>query len=213
MPMTYSAHLALYLVLLIGIIALPGMDMAFVLGNALAGGARRGWAAVAGIVCGGLCHTALASLGVGAVLRSSPWLFNALLLSGAAYLAWLGVGLLRNGAPSALVPAEAATAQKTRTTVLQGMAVCLLNPKAYLFMLAVFPQFVRPGYGPLLGQVVVLGLMTAGVQVLIYGFITMAAARTRQWLGASGRWQTVLMRAVGMLLTAGAVWSVVTVRW
>ena len=48
--MTQTAHLWLYLVFLIGIIVLPGMDMAYVLGNALSGGLRRGLAAVAGIV-------------------------------------------------------------------------------------------------------------------------------------------------------------------
>ena len=42
--MTQTAHLWLYLVFLIGIIVLPGMDMAYVLGNALSGGLRRGLA-------------------------------------------------------------------------------------------------------------------------------------------------------------------------
>ena len=40
--------------MVLGIIALPGMDMACVMASALAGGRRMGFAAMAGIVAGGL---------------------------------------------------------------------------------------------------------------------------------------------------------------
>ena len=73
--MDASHSLWVFFALPFGIIVLPGMDMAYVLGNALSGGLRRGLAAVAGIVAGGVCHTLLALAGVGAVLHAAPRLF------------------------------------------------------------------------------------------------------------------------------------------
>ena len=63
--MTEYTHLWLYFLMVFGVIALPGMDMAFVLASALSGGRRAGAFAVAGIVFGGLCHTAAGALGIG----------------------------------------------------------------------------------------------------------------------------------------------------
>ena len=203
--MTQTAHLWLYLVFLIGIIVLPGMDMAYVLGNALSGGLRRGLAAVAGIVAGGVCHTLLALAGVGAVLHAAPRLFNAMLLAGAAYLAWIGWSLMQSASPLALsAPARAVS---PAAAFVRGMAVCLMNPKAYLFMLAVFPQFVRPEYGPIAVQAAVLGAMTAAVQTVVYGAVALAASRARDWLAGSGPSLVILARAIGLLLMGGAVWS------
>ena len=55
----------LFALLVFGIIAVPGMDMAFVLSSALADGRRGGFAALAGIVTGGFAHVLMGALGVG----------------------------------------------------------------------------------------------------------------------------------------------------
>ncbi|MBB3149620.1 threonine/homoserine/homoserine lactone efflux protein [Phyllobacterium trifolii] len=47
-----------------------------------------------------------------------------------------------------------------------GAVTCLINPKAYLFMLAVYPQFLRPDFGPLAPQAAVMAAMTAGMQLV-----------------------------------------------
>nr|WP_255413720.1 LysE family transporter [Rhodoferax sp. TS-BS-61-7] len=89
-------HLWLYAVLVAGIVVLPGMDMAFVLASTLVDGRRSGAAAVAGIVLGGMVHVAMGALGVGLLLQHFPLAFNALLLAGSLYVAWMGYGLLRS---------------------------------------------------------------------------------------------------------------------
>jgi len=66
--LSHTSHFWLYFVLVAGIIALPGMDMAFVMASSLVDGRRAGAAAVAGIVAGGVIHVAMASLGVGLLL-------------------------------------------------------------------------------------------------------------------------------------------------
>src|ERR1700747_1569687 len=99
--MTESANLWLYFVVVLGVIALPGMDMAFVMGSSMVAGRRAGLAAVAGIVAGGVCHTLIRASGVGALLKLVPAGYAAMLGAGAAYIAWIGWSLLRAGAISA----------------------------------------------------------------------------------------------------------------
>ena len=72
----------------------------------------------------------------------------------------------------------------------RGMLTNLLNPKAYVFMLAVFPQFVRPEWGPIWMQAVVLGAIIIATQLAVYSPIALAAARARHWLAAGrGCWR------------------------
>ncbi len=94
--MTYAENLWLFSTLLFGIIIVPGMDMVFVMANALTGGRASGLTATAGIMAGGVFHTLYAALGVGFLLHLVPQLFNVLLLAGAAYIAWIGLSLARS---------------------------------------------------------------------------------------------------------------------
>ncbi len=202
-----ASPLWLYAVLVAGIILLPGLDMAFVLASTLASGGRGGVAALAGIVTGGLVHVALGTLGLGLLLLRAPLLFNALLLAGALYLGWVGWGLWRGA--SALGTVAGAPVRPLRQVFGRAVATCLLNPKAYLFMVAVFPQFIRVDRGALAGQAIALAAITAVTQVLVYGGVALGAAGLQQALARHGRSQVMLGRGVGLLLMAMAVWTVV----
>lgn len=81
--MTHHDPLWLFFTLVFGVVLLPGLDMAFVLGSALTGGRSRGMAAVAGIIAGGICHVVMTALGISVLLKLIPGAFNALLLAGA----------------------------------------------------------------------------------------------------------------------------------
>ena len=94
-PPPLNPSLWLYALLVLGIVALPGMDMAYVVSSGLAGGARCAAAAIAGVVVGGMVHVVTATLGITALLASSPRMLRVLVLAGAAYMAWMGLQLLR----------------------------------------------------------------------------------------------------------------------
>lgn len=205
--MTHYAHLWLFFLMVFGIIALPGMDMAFVLSNALVGGRRSGLYAVAGIVAGGVCHVVAGALGLGLVLRWVPGLLNILLLAGAAYIAWIGVSVLRS--QSAIGPLPAVGTPPPWVVFRRAMLTCLMNPKAYLFMLAIFPQFLRVEYGSVWVQAVVLGGIIALTQTAVYGLWAVAAGSSRTWLEASPRAANAIARGVGGVLVLGAVWTAV----
>src|SRR3954464_9516636 len=80
--------LLLFALLSLGIMVVPGMDMAFVLSSALVDGRRAGFAAVGGMVSAAVLHVALGALGISLLLEIVPAAFNALLVAGALYVGW-----------------------------------------------------------------------------------------------------------------------------
>jgi threonine/homoserine/homoserine lactone efflux protein len=205
--MESTAHLWFFFVMAFGIIVLPGMDMAFVLASSLRGGRRSGLLAVAGIVAGGVVHVAASALGIGLLLQLIPGLFNALLLAGAAYIAWIGISLLRSASAAGALP-QARGADTPWATFRQAVITCLLNPKAYLFMFAVFPQFFRPELGAVWTQALVLGIIISLTQAAVYGSLALAAGGAGAGLGARPRLQVLIVRAAGAMLMLGAAWTV-----
>src|SRR5690349_19455326 len=155
--MDTGAPLWLFFFMVLGIVALPGMDMAFVMGSALRGGRRAGLLAVAGIMAGAVFHVTVTGLGLGALLPWLPGLVNALLVAGAAYLVWIGISIWRSdptaGAPEAIAPVSISK------TFRQGLLTSVMNPKAYVFVVAVFPQFLQSRERPLALQFLLMGLI------------------------------------------------------
>jgi threonine/homoserine/homoserine lactone efflux protein len=202
--MSNAPQLWLFFLLVFGVVLLPGLDMAFVLASSLVGGRRAGLAATTGIVFGGICHVLMTGLGVIALLKLLPALFNAMLLAGAIYIAWIGWSLLHSPVALGEVPGQPLRSQAA--TFRQGLLTSLLNPKAYLFMLAIFPQFLLPG-AAMWRQIGVLWLIIAATQLTIYGGLAIAGDKVRGWLAARPAANAMLARTVGLILIATAVYT------
>lgn len=201
-----NAHLWLFFGLVFSIVILPGMDMAFVVGSALVGGRRAGLAAVGGLIAGGICHVTIAASGLAVFLTLFKSAFDAVLVAGALYVAWIGYGLWRSTGGMALD-----TDQPLRSpagTFGRAAMTNLLNPKAYVFMLAVFPQFVTPDR-PIAGQALVLGTIIAATQGAVYGVIAFVADGLRDWLATNPGASRGIARAIGASLVLMAVFTVV----
>ena len=93
--MSYWQSLWLFSVMLVGIIALPGMDMALIVAHTLRGGMQTGLATLAGVILGGVGHSLIGFAGVATLFAAAPKLFVFMLLASATYMAWIGLGLLR----------------------------------------------------------------------------------------------------------------------
>jgi threonine/homoserine/homoserine lactone efflux protein len=204
-------NLWLYAILVFGIIVLPGMDMAFVLASSLTRGRAAGLAATFGMVAGGFAHTVMSALGIGVLVKSFPSLFNALLIAGCLYVAWMGYAIIRHAKAIATL-GELPNVQQTShgQTFARAVLTCLMNPKAYLFMLAVFPQFLDTSAStrwPLWLQALVLFLIGAASQILVYGSVALAAARARDWLRGNSISQARFAITVGAMLIATAAWT------
>lgn len=189
MPLDPALFIA-FLVAAWVLILVPGPDTLFVLGQTLAGGRRRGWAAVGGIVTGAMAHVAAATAGVAALFAASPALFTALRVAGGAYLLWLGAHALRaawrgeGSAPAAVAPA---TARSARDAFLQGLLTNLLNPKVAVFFLAFLPQFVAPGRAPAWVQMLLMGPLVPLMAVPFFGLVILGASHARSRLIRGGR--------------------------
>ena len=203
--MSYAENLWLFLLLLTGIVVVPGMDMIYVLASALSGGKRAGLAATAGMMAGGAIHTVFGTLGTGALVALVPQLFTPLLIAGAGDMIWIGVSLVRSSITVGAV--ETAAARRLSSTFGQALATCMLNPKAYLFVVAVYPQFLKPQYGSLLMQGVVMGLMTMAVQGVVYGSVALAGHGARHALVANPGVTKAIGRSAGLLLVAAAIFT------
>ncbi|MCI0574073.1 MAG: LysE family translocator [Myxococcaceae bacterium] len=205
--MEQSAHLWLFFVLVFGVVVLPGLDMAFVLASSLVGGRKAGFSAVGGIIAGGACHVAVGATGVAVLLKVLPSAFNAVLWVGAVYVAWIGISLFRS--EGGFTAASLEGKQSSTATFRQGALTNLLNPKAYLFMLAVFPQFLRPEEGAIWLQALVLGAIIALTQGAVYGAIVLVADKARGWLESKPAASVAVARTVGVLMVLAAVLTAV----
>ncbi|MEJ5999072.1 LysE family translocator [Paucibacter soli] len=173
------------------VIMVPGPATLFVLGQARHG-ARRAWAAVAGLVLGDALLISAAALGLAALLQRWPALLALLRWGGAAYIAWLGLALLRARAGTAAAAAPAGGFAR-------ALLITLGNPKPLLFFGAFFPLFMRrDGEAGWLAQFYLLGGL---FELLNIGYFALLLAALR-WLPAgTGPWPARLAGA-GLLLCA-----------
>lgn len=183
----------------------PGADMALVARSSAGQGWRAGAAAALGVGAGCGVHIATAALGLGALLAGSPAAFAALRWVGAAYLVWLGWGLLRSrpsvagGDPGQIT---GSTAQAWRRMFWQGFLTNALNPKVALFFLAFVPQFIQPGASHKALAFVALGTVFVVNATAVNLALAWGVWRLRSSLGHSQGLQRAgvwLNRSVGTL--------------
>ena len=169
-----SPALGLYVVASLALIATPGQDMIYVITRSLAQGRFAGLCSAVGVCLGILVHTALAALGVGAILQASESLFVLLKLAGAAYLVYLGLRmLLARG--TARIDAASGTRLAPLSLVWQGVLSNVTNPKIVLFFFAFLPQFVDPASAHPTRDLVFLGVLYALLALPVKAGVGLAA--------------------------------------
>jgi threonine/homoserine/homoserine lactone efflux protein len=166
-------HLGLFLAAGLLLNLTPGPDVLYIVSQGLKGGWRAGVVAALGITGGIFVHIAVAALGLGALLAASQTAFTLLKWAGAAYLLYIGWGMLglrRSAAGSASIFATNKIAIKSMESrsrgqfdsikiFRQGFWTNALNPKVALFFLAFLPQFIAPAAEHKALTFVLLGLL------------------------------------------------------
>jgi threonine/homoserine/homoserine lactone efflux protein len=188
----------LFVVASLVLIATPGQDMVLVMSRSIAQGAAAGTATAAGVSVGLVGHTVLATLGLGAILRASDWLFVALKLAGAAYLIYLGIGLLR--AKAAELVLQPSSKRSLARLFLDGALSNLSNPKIAIFYFAFLPQFVSPQAAHPTLSVFALGLLFAALTFMVKGPVGLFAGLLSGWLRSRPKVLTGLYRSSGAVL-------------
>ena len=184
--------------------AVPGPAMLYAAARTLAGGRSAGLSAALGIHLGGYAHVGVAVAGLSLAFHGAPTLFLAMKLLGAAYLAWLGLALLRARAATPL--SEAPDPASGRRAFGQSVAIEVLNPATALFFLAFLPQFVSAGSEvPVWLQLALLG--TAVNLILSSGeiLVVFLAAFVTQRLRVGGSGTVIAQRLSGSVLLSLAL--------
>lgn len=189
----------IYISFVLAATATPGPAVLFIVTHATLQGWRKSVFAALGNITGLLCLGAIAVTGLGAVLNSSIIVFKMIKWLGAAYLIYIGIMLIRrkDGEAGLRPPSRKVMDMPPHRLFFQALGVALSNPKAILFLTALFPQFININHA-LLPQ---FALLIATLMSFSFFFLMLYAAladRVRIWLAAPGR-ITVFNRTTGSL--------------
>jgi leucine efflux protein len=186
-----------YLIGCIVIILLPGPNSLYVAAVSAARGARAGLAGSAGIWVGDQILMLAAIFGVASIMSTYPAVFTVLRYAGGIYIAYLGlrmiIGALRTQGDG---NAQAITETSHRAVFRKALLISLSNPKAILFFMAFFTQFVDPTYPHHWHTFVVLGATVQACSVIYLLALITISSRTAQALRSN--------RAVAKWLGTGA---------
>lgn len=193
------------------VIAIPGPSVVFVIGRALAYGRPVALASVLGNALGQLTIVLLVAVGLGVVVQESLTVFTVLKVAGAAYLVWLGIEAVRRrreflGADPVL-PGVPMTA---RRAVRQGYLVGVSNPKGYLLLGAVLPQFVHRTDGHVQLQMLLLGLLANLIGLVSDSVWAVVASQLRAWFSRSPRRGEAMGAAGGLSMIGVGLGLVLT---
>jgi threonine/homoserine/homoserine lactone efflux protein len=178
----------------------PGPDNMQVLARGISQGRAAGLVAALGFAAGVTFHTTLATLGVAALLRSSPLAFQAIKYAGAVYLIWIGIKALRS---QGLATAHERAAQPLWSVFRQSVFGNMLNPKVTLFFLVFLPQFIEPhGAQSVPLQMLELGGLFMLQTVVIFSLFGVCAGMIGGWLKRRPRVGVWLDRLAGATFIA-----------
>jgi threonine/homoserine/homoserine lactone efflux protein len=152
-------------------IATPGPTVLLALANGSRYGMRRSIAGMLGAVASDVVLVGAVALGLGALLAASEFWFSIVKWVGAAYLAWLGVKLLRSRGGLDLTQAGPGNGDAApRAIFAKSFLVAVTNPKGYLFCSALMPQFIDPA-APQWPQYLAIGIVFAGIDfAVMFGY-------------------------------------------
>ncbi|KND30676.1 MULTISPECIES: leucine efflux protein LeuE [Streptomyces] len=194
-----------YLAGLVLIVLLPGPNSLYVLSVAARRGIRTGYRAAAGVWVGDAVLMTLSAAGVASLLQANAVLFGIVKYAGAGYLSWLAVGMLRaawgmwRSRHERSAEGAGGEAVEGERPFRRALVTSLLNPKAILFFVAFFVQFVDPGYAYPALSFVVLGALAQIASFLYLSALIFSGTR----LAATFRRRKAL--SAGATSAAGAM--------
>lgn len=204
MPIPDPDKLVIFMVASLSLAVLPGPVVMYIIARSISQGRMAGVVSALGAAVGALAHVAAAALGISALLVSSALAFQVVKYLGAFYLIYLGISKLLDKASDqqalTLVP------ESLRRIFLQAVVVNVFNPKLALFFLAFLPQFVDPGKGGAIAQVLILGcifILVASTSDTLYGLV---AGSIGNWLKGNHKfWKFQRYFAGGTFISLGLV--------
>ena len=199
-----------YLIGTIILIIMPGPNSMFCLSVAAQHGARKAYRAVCGVLLGDSVLILLTVLGAGTALKLYPALFHAMKLAGGLYLAYIGFCLLRGAsrkwfAPPPVLATGLPPTPPAAHIIKRALLLSLTNPKAILFLLSFFVQFVDPASPHPALSFLLLALVMQTVSFSYLTLLVFAGHRLANLFRRHRRVPTACTAATGLLFISFAV--------
>jgi threonine/homoserine/homoserine lactone efflux protein len=155
------------------LLIIPGPTVVLVLTYALTQGRRVAVASAAGVALGDFIAMTASLVGLGALVLASSTLFVALKWVGAAYLVWMGIGMIRSAGSAKAIQIEDAPQLSAGAVFRNAAVVTALNPKGIVFFIAFVPQFIRTdaALAPQFAILIATFVSLATINVLVYALL------------------------------------------
>lgn len=182
------------------VVLLPGPNSLYVLSVATKRGVSQGYQGACGIFLGDAILMLLSATGVASLLKANPALFMIAKFAGASYLAWIGAGLMKSAWIGWQHKSEIALPEKDASRPFHSaLMISLVNPKAILFFISFFIQFVDPSYPHPAISFLALGLICQIVSATYLSVLIFGGARLAEQFRKRRKLATAATGGVGAL--------------
>ena len=182
------------------LILTPGQDMILVMSRSIAQGPKAGIVTAFGVSTGLLGHTLLATLGLGALLLASEFLFDIVKFIGAGYLIYIGYQLFTS--KNHALDMKNLPIISYKRMFMQGLVSNITNPKVAIFYFSYLPQFVIPNGENQATQLLILGFTFATLTFCIKGPIGFISGLLSFWIKTRPIILRYIHRSSGVILIA-----------
>jgi threonine/homoserine/homoserine lactone efflux protein len=193
--------IAFFAIACLALTATPGPDMLLIASRSVSQGRSAGFASLAGVLVGTYCHAFAAAFGLSQLFLAVPLAYDAVRYVGATYLLYLAWKAFRSNG-TAFDPSAGLPHYPVPQMFRQGLWTNLLNPKMALFVLALFPQFVRPEAGSVASQILVLATVLNLIGLAVNGLVIVTASRIGRALAGRTRFRRAPQMLLGTVFTA-----------
>lgn len=191
-------------------VVMPGPDLIMTVQQSIRYGRSSGIYTALGIGVGISVHVIYTLIGIGAIMHTTPWLFNTIKVIGGIYIFYLGIQLIRsrNSTLTISVSSDQAPASQSRfKSFVIGFMTNATNPKATLFFVAIFTTVVSSST-PIIVQTF-YGIWMCIATALWFTVVSMLFSNTqiRQRFLSMGSKVEKIMGVVLILFAIRLVWS------
>ncbi len=199
--MPSSSSLLGFALVALGLAITPGPNMMYLVSRSICQGRKAALVSLVGVAVGFLFYMVAAALGITALLFTVPLAYDALRLTGAAYLLFLAWQALKPGGRSVFETRDLPR-DSNRRLVTMGLLTNLLNPKAAMLYLSLLPQFIDPARGSVLTQSLILGSVQIVISLTVNASVASAAGTISGFLGTRPSWMMMQRWLMGTVLGA-----------
>lgn len=182
------------------VVLVPGTGVVYTVASAIGGGFRRGSVAAVGCTLGIVPHLLAAMIGLSGVMQAGAAVFEIMRWVGVAYLAFMGLSMIRSGGALQLDGAGPDREERSLSIIRRGVLLNVLNPKLTLFFFAFLPQFLDSTPTILDSRLLLLAAIFMAMTLVVFLAYAYGSAAVRERVLDSPTMLTWIQRSLGTLL-------------